>query len=524
MSVAVKSGVDRFVEDQRRVFDLDELYSPYPMQANFHRSRAKHNLLGGAAGPGKTLALIMEHLVACNEFENPDDARQVHTLLLRRTHPQLEATLITRFKEKIPKELYSKFNETHKVCTWLNGATTQFGSMQYENDAYGWQGQWYKIGFDELTEFTFRQWQAISAWNRCPVSPYATKDGATNPIGVGAQWVQALFVDHKPCDEMDTHQAGKYNPADYAYFPCTYLDNPIYANDQKYIAALESYDASTSRALKEGVWGLGSGGYFQGAWDKAVNVYPAGSVPIQPWNKRWLSGDWGFEHWAAIYKHFMDDDGLLRTYGELCVKHQPPEELAESIAKFAYDEDGTLPEFKAFFFSHDAFASKATATMGSNANSVAFRMASILRAAGVPQPVPSTRDKVGREQLMYQLLTKRMIVGEAANGMPIEYPAWQIADCCTKLIQVIPTAPRDDVDREKIAEFPGDDPLQGSGYGIYGILGKPGAKPHDVVIGEAIANATDPTQKHILHLKAEEKWKREHGPIRIRKNWRRGPM
>jgi hypothetical protein len=222
-----QSGHERFAHE----IHLDDYYKPYPMQAKFHASPSKHRLLGGAAGPGKTLGLIVDHMIAATEFSDPIEAVQVHTLLLRRTVPKLENTLVARFLEKIPKELYAAYNNTTKQVTWPNGATTRFGSMQYEHNAYDWQGQWYKIGYDELGEFTFKQWMATSAWNRCPVSPWATKDGASNPIGVGAGWIKSLFIDHEPCLEMEDNQRKQYRPEDYEYFPCTYLDNPVYAND-----------------------------------------------------------------------------------------------------------------------------------------------------------------------------------------------------------------------------------------------------------------------------------------------------
>src|SRR5205085_9483019 len=170
-----------------------------------------------------------------------------------------------------------------------NGSTTQFGSMQYEHDVWGWQGQWYKIGYDELTEFTFPQWQNISAWNRCPVSVRCTKDGATNPIGIGAAWVEDLFVKNQPCPEMDARQKQLYRKEDYAYFPATYLDNPIYARDQQYIDNLDSYPEAVSKALKHAIWGV-AGGYFDGAWDEAVNVYTE-PVKLERWWRRWLGGD-----------------------------------------------------------------------------------------------------------------------------------------------------------------------------------------------------------------------------------------
>src|SRR5215471_1694813 len=271
-------------------------------------------------------------MLRCNQF-SVDAGPQVHTLILRRTYPKLESTVITRFREKIPRELYRDFNESKAIVTWHNGSTTKFGSMQYEHDVWGYQGQWFKIGFDELTEFTFPQWQNISAWNRCPVTTqFVTKDGATNPIGIGARWVEDLFVKHVPCAEMDKNQRERYVADQYAYFPATYLDNPIYATDAAYIENLDSYRGPVSEALKLGVWGI-AGGYFDGAWDEAYNVYQADAVAVQPWWRKWLGGDWGFEHNSAIYWLCTDDLGVVRCYRELVCNKHTPEELPERIAK-----------------------------------------------------------------------------------------------------------------------------------------------------------------------------------------------
>src|SRR3984957_9136146 len=102
----MQTGEERFT----KVY-LAKNYSPYPKQAAFHASPAPYRFLGGAAGPGKTACLIVDHMIGCQSFTQ-DKAQHVHTLLLRRTHPQLEATLITRFKELIPKELYKSFHLT----------------------------------------------------------------------------------------------------------------------------------------------------------------------------------------------------------------------------------------------------------------------------------------------------------------------------------------------------------------------------------------------------------------------------
>lgn len=66
--------------------------------------------MGGAAGPGKTTAALMELFVACNEF-NSSDGPKVQTLALRRTYPKLEKTVLTRARELFPSSLYKRFTE-----------------------------------------------------------------------------------------------------------------------------------------------------------------------------------------------------------------------------------------------------------------------------------------------------------------------------------------------------------------------------------------------------------------------------
>ena len=489
------------------------LYKAYPHQKAFHESKCKHRLLGGAAGPGKTLALIEDHMMACAMF-NLDEGPQVHTLIVRRTHPKLFDTVITRFREKIPKELYRDFNESKGLVTWHNGSSTKFGSMQHEHDVWGYQGQWYKIGYDELTEFTFPQWQNIAAWNRCPVSKHCTKDGATNPIGIGAAWVEDLFVKRQACVEMDAGQKVTYNPSDYGYFPATYLDNPIYATDAQYIANLDSYQGPISKALKMGIWGV-AGGYFDGAWDEAENVYPSGSVKLEPWWRRWLGGDWGFDHNSVVHWFAMDDLGLVRIYRELVCNRHTPEMLAQRIIENSYGEPGKLENYELFSLSHDAFAEK------QDVNPIGLRVGAVLQKAGLVAPSPSTKDKPGREQILYDYLKSRVVTGRFFNDAigkeePVYEAKLQIDASCTNLIRTIPKAPRDEDNREVIAEFLGDDALQSSGYGLYAMFGRPHQKPVDVRVQERIAAAQikDPTSQMIWAQKFTEEEKKKGGPIR----------
>jgi hypothetical protein len=47
--------------------DVSHLYTPFKRQRQFHKSRAKYRLFGGAAGPGKTKALLWEAIYQAHQ-------------------------------------------------------------------------------------------------------------------------------------------------------------------------------------------------------------------------------------------------------------------------------------------------------------------------------------------------------------------------------------------------------------------------------------------------------------------------
>ena len=84
--VTITSGVERFVQDVQSensaatetagpaesapAFEpskIDLGYAPFPKQQEFHASPAKYRLFGGAAGPGKSKALLMEAIIQAHE-------------------------------------------------------------------------------------------------------------------------------------------------------------------------------------------------------------------------------------------------------------------------------------------------------------------------------------------------------------------------------------------------------------------------------------------------------------------------
>ena len=279
-----------------RTLSVDDFYSPFPQQKLFHDSKAKYRLFGGAAGPGKTKALLMEAIYRAQQVPGSD------SLLLRRTYPELESSLLAYFRRDVPREFYKKYNESKHVVTWRNGSTTRFGYCRNENDVYRYQGaEFLFIGLDELTHFTLKQWQFLTSRNRCPVpGSRCSMAGATNPGNIGHAWVKALWIDRVAPPGFE--QSGQYHRKDYEYIPARLADNPIYANDAEYRRTLAVLPEHLRKAFLDGDWNVFAGQYFD-IFDYGRHTARPEEIRLEAWWPRWISIDWGFQHPSAVYWH-----------------------------------------------------------------------------------------------------------------------------------------------------------------------------------------------------------------------------
>ena len=161
--------------------------------------------------PAKRKRLLWEAIRQAHDVPGSD------SLLLRRTYPELESSLLTYFRRDVPRSHYRKYNESKHIVTWKNGSTTRFGHCRNENDVYAYQGaEFLFIGVDELTHFTMKQWQFLTSRNRCPIrGSRANMAGATNPGNIGHAWVKALWVDHTPPPGFDRPEL--YDASDYDF-------------------------------------------------------------------------------------------------------------------------------------------------------------------------------------------------------------------------------------------------------------------------------------------------------------------
>lgn len=137
-------------------------------QEAFLSSPADILIGGGAAGAGKSYALLMDPL----RYKNIPGFGAV---IFRRTTPQIrnEGGLIdtsTEFYPLIGGE-WTDLQWTFRIPDNIRGSRVRFRHMEYEKNMYDHQGAQYPfIGFDELTQFTKKQFFYLLGRNRSPIA------------------------------------------------------------------------------------------------------------------------------------------------------------------------------------------------------------------------------------------------------------------------------------------------------------------------------------------------------------------
>lgn len=148
---------------------MNVIWEPQPKQRAFMERPEYEALYGGAAGGGKSDALLIE---ALRQVDNCD----YRAIIFRKTYPQLTELIdrsMTLYKMAYPK---ARYNDTKHCWTFPSGAKVFFGAMQYTKDRTNYQGKRYDfIAFDELTHFQWEEYSYMFSRNRPSRSPKSTK-------------------------------------------------------------------------------------------------------------------------------------------------------------------------------------------------------------------------------------------------------------------------------------------------------------------------------------------------------------
>ena len=302
-------------------------------QTDFLAAAEKDVLYGGAAGGGKSFAMLIDPLRYCHIKEH-------RALILRRSMPELRE-LIDKSRELYPKAFKgAKFREVEKLWSFPSGAKIEFGFLEKDADVYRYQGQAYSwIGFDEITHLpTEFGWNYLASRLRTTNPNLETYLRCTaNPGGVGAQWVKKRYVEASEPNKTFKGKDGLTRK----FIPALLQDNPYLAEDGEYERMLQSLPAVQRRQLLEGNWDVAEGAAFA---EFTPDVHVITPFELPAWWERVKGIDYGYAAESCCLWGAVDpDDKTIIIYRELYRKGLTGEALADTITQMEENEIKSIP-------------------------------------------------------------------------------------------------------------------------------------------------------------------------------------
>lgn len=309
-------------------------------QEKFLGSPADIAIFGGAAGGGKTWALLLEPL---RHIENPDFG----AVIFRRTFPQIsQEGGMWDESAKVYPLLGATENQNDMEWKFPSGARVRFSHMQHEKTKSDFLGaQIPLIGFDQLETFTETQFFYMLGRNRsmCGVRPYVR--ATCNPDA--DSWLASFLAWWiAPDGYADLERAGRLRwfvrvndrliwadtaqelqrqfpeipPKSVTFVPASVYDNQkLLAVDPGYVANLMALHRIDRERLlgdrkRGGNWLVRAeaGKVFNRAWFKIVDAAPAQGTTVRAWDlaatAAEVSGD---ADWTAGVKIRRGQDGRV---------------------------------------------------------------------------------------------------------------------------------------------------------------------------------------------------------------------
>ena len=213
-------------------------HEPHLKQKAFLRTEVLEAMFGGAAGGGKSDALLMAALQYV-------DVPGYTAMIFRNTFADLAlpGAIMDRAKDWFSDHEEVKWSSKMNMATFPSGAQITFGYLDGPSDHLRYKGMEVQfLGFDEITEIREQHYRYLISRLRKPnYGPLATVPlrarAATNPA---PNWVRRYFVEEGMSKKR-------------LYVPCKFDENPFIDQDS-YAESLERLSAVDRARLKGGDW------------------------------------------------------------------------------------------------------------------------------------------------------------------------------------------------------------------------------------------------------------------------------
>lgn len=279
-------------------------------QSLFLSTKADIAIYGGAAGGGKSFALLLEPL---RHFNNS----KFTGVIFRRNSTQVrnpgglwdESIQIYTQLKALPKQSYLEW-------FFPSGGKVKFAHLENEASVYDWQGSQIPfIGFDEVTHFTEKQFfymlsrnrstSGIPGYVRATCNPdtdswvrrfidwWIGEDGFPIKERAGVlRWFVRIEDEIKwgnTREELLERYGDDQLPKSVTFIPSTIYDNKILLkSDPSYLSSLKSLSRVERMRLLDGNWNVRSsaGLYFQRGWFPIIDALPANPIlSVRYWDR-----------------------------------------------------------------------------------------------------------------------------------------------------------------------------------------------------------------------------------------------
>lgn len=315
MSQSSQSMLELLTEQSKEIFKRYVLenkwipHKPTQKQAEFLCLTCREALYGGAAGGGKSDALLMAALMFV-------DVPNYSAIIFRRTYADLAlpGALMDRALEWLG-ETKAHWDSMKHIWRFPSGATLTFGNLEREQDKYRYQSaEFQSVGFDELTQFIESQYRYLFSRLRRlenALIPLRMRS-ASNPGNIGHDWVKRRFLT----------EGTRYGRV---FIPAKLRDNP-YLDQDKYVESLSELDPITRRQYLDGDWTARHGGsIFRREWFEIVNEAPADLHKVRFWDLAATKPKRGKEPDYTVGALVGEKNGVYYVINIVRMRGAPPE-------------------------------------------------------------------------------------------------------------------------------------------------------------------------------------------------------
>ena len=374
----------------------------------------KFVLFGGAMGGGKSYFLRWQLIRLLLEF-NAKEIKHVTVGLFCEDYPSLDDRHLSKVKFEFPCWLgnYNSSERNFVLREKWGGGILAFRNL---DDVSKYQSsEFAAIAVDELTRNKEEIFITLRTRLRWPKIEGTRFIAASNPGGIGHEWVKKLWID-KVCYPNEK-QADQF-----VYIPALLKDNPHI--DPSYIEQIESIpDEKKRNAYLNGNWDIFEGQYFS-EWDREKHVIKPFKIPDSWFCFRSIdvSGRSGITscHWYAL-----DHSGNVWVYREHYATGLDSDQHAERIKELSENEE----------YRYTVYDNSADAKLG-----LPETTSEIYLRHGVNLDVPSSKKRVMGWDVVHQYMRC-----DENNE-----PKLKIFENCPNMIRAIPMLIHDENNKDDV--------------------------------------------------------------------------